>query len=290
MSASLISVYAIYLFKPDVTHIVPQSVGTTSGKKITVLSTESSIQSTTPGLVDLSLKGYLTTPNNIDIPNKNVQINLKGIQIDGNQTREENLVIGNSTTDQDGCFYFNNWNNEILNNTLMEIPRSYNMVNGLMNKTPQQTLHKANPNNLLWFATNFTGDNEFLPSSNITKIRFSPFMPIIERPAIGIHLTNNTSLVQDMYLKRGQSYNFEALVFRGNALSGPAYELLKLDIKGLPCGVASTFENTTANLTAQYNATTHLKISVNENARSGEYYYFIMGNNWILNEGKLIIE
>ncbi|MGI0070385.1 MAG: hypothetical protein ACREAN_09055, partial [Nitrosopumilaceae archaeon] len=270
--ASSISVYVVYFFKPDVTHIVSQTVDTTSGKKIMVLSTESSIQSTTPGLVDLSLKGYLTTPDNIGISNKIVQISLKGIQIDGNQTKEENIVIGNSTTDQNGCFYFNNWNNEILNNTLMEIPKSYNMVNGLMNETPQQTLHQANLNNVLWLATNFTGDNEFLPSSNITKIRFSPFMPIIERPAIGIHLTNNTSLVQDMYLKRGQSYDFEALVWRGNALSGPEYKLLKLDIKGLPCGVTSTFENSMANLTEQYNATTHLKISVDENTKTGEYY------------------
>ena len=93
-----------------------------------------------------------------------------------------------------------------------------------------------------------------------------------------------------MYLKRGQSYEFKAIVYRGSALTGTQVNLLKLDVKGLPCGVTSTFENNVANLTEQYNVTTHLKISVNENTKAGKYYYFIMGNSWILNEAELIVE
>lgn len=290
ISTSSISAYVVYSFKSDIAHARSQTVDTLSGKKTTtMLSTTPSTQSVTTGLVDLSLKGYLTTPDNIGIPNGNVQIILKKVRIDDNPTIEKNAVIGNSTTDQNGCFYFNSWNNEVLNNTLMEIPKSYSANYNLLNKTLGKTLQQANLNNGLSFATNFTGSDEFLPSSNTTEVRFSPVVPSIERPGIALNISNSTSLVQDMYLKRGQSYDFVLMIFGGDLLS-PDEKLLKLDIKGLPCGVADTFENNMANLTEQYNATTHLKISVDENTKAGEYYYFMMGNNWIIREAKLIIE
>lgn len=287
---SSIFAYAVYFSKSDTSSAVLQAGNKTSGREVTILSTEPSIQTAYLDLTDLSLKGYLKTPENVSISGKIVQISLKGIQNGYNQTKEENMVVGNSTTDREGCFYFNNWNDEMLNNALREIPKSYNTDNGLFNKTSKQTLMLGNSYNMLWFATNFTGDGEFLPSSNTTEIRFSPVLPPMERLFLGIYLVNDTTFVNNMYLKRGQSYEFKTIVYRGDALVGSQYDLLKLDVKGLPCGITSTFENNVANLTEQYNVTTHLKISVNENARSGEYYYFIMGNNWILNEGKLIIE
>lgn len=260
--ASLISTYVVYFAKPDIMHT----------DSTTRISLETYPQIVMGSLDDLSLKGYLTTSNNVGISNKDIQIILKQPSNYGNQTKDTDSIIGNTTTDQSGCFYFNEWDNNLVNKTLKEIPQSFNS------------------SSMIYFNADFVGTKDLLSSSNITNIRFSPIIPPIIRPAIGIDLSNNTSLIQDMNLKRGQSYAFDLLVFRGSALFSPDEKLLKLDIKGLPCGVNGAFENNMVNLTEQYNATAHMSISVDNNAKTGEYYYFIIGNDWTLREAKLIIE
>lgn len=263
ISASLISAYLVYYAKPDIAN----------ADSTTKISLKTYPQIVVGNLDDLSLKGYLTTSDNVGISNKDIQIILKQPPNDDNQTKKEDSVIGSSTTDQDGCFYFNEWHNDIVNKTLHEISQSFNS------------------STMLSFNASFVDAKNFLPSSNMTKIRFSSTIPSVMRPAIGMDLSNSTSLVQDMNLKRGQSYAFDLLVFRGSStLFSPEEKLLKLDIEGLPCGVNGALESNMINLTEQYNATAHLKISVDKNTKPGEYYYFIIGNDLTLREAKLIIE
>lgn len=262
-SISLASVYVVYS-KVDVSNNLGSTDAAT--RQVTNLSTEISPQIVTVGLADLSLKGYLKNTGNVGISDERVDVILEKIQTDGNQT-VKNLYLGNSTTDQNGCFYFNSWNTEVVNKTLGGIPRASGM------------------DNILTFKTNFDGADELSSSSNSTEIKYSTFIPSIMRPAINVFLYNSTGfLSQDLDLKRGKSYDFGLYV-----TGGMSEKTVKLNVKGLPCGVDGILENDTVYLTSQ-NATTHLKISVNENAKAGEYYYFMMGNNWILNEAKLIIE
>ncbi|HEX5457887.1 MAG TPA: hypothetical protein VFX64_05820 [Candidatus Nitrosotalea sp.] len=262
-SISLASVYMIY-FKDDVSNNLRSTDAAT--RQITNLSTEISPQTVTVGLADLSLKGYLKTAGSIGISDEKINVILEKIQTNGNQTIK-NLYLGNSTTDQNGCFYFNSWNSDMLNKTLGKIPGT------------------SGTNNVLTFKTNFGGANEFLSSSNSTEVRYSTFIPSIMRPAINAFLYNGTGfLSQDLDLKRGKSYDFGLYV-----TGGMSENMVKLNVKGFPCGVNGILENDTIYLTAQ-NDTTHLKISVNEKAKQGRYYYTIVGNNWILKEGELIIE
>lgn len=264
ISISLVSVYFAYFTKPDILHA--------DSKKTTRLSSEVSPQIIMGSLDDLSLKGYLTTSDNAGILNGNVKIILEQIRMVNNQTIEKNLVIGNSTTDQNGCFYFNSWNNDQVEKLLREISPS------------------SDANNFLSFKTIFTGTDEFSSSSNTTEVRYSPVVAPVIRVPINVILANNTDLIQDIDLKRGKSYDFDLLVSKGGMLFSQEEKILKLDIKSLPCGVNGVIENNIANLTAHDQVKTHLRISVDEKTKAGEYYYFIIGNNWTLREAKLIIE
>ncbi len=263
IAISLIAILLVYSSKYDIMN--------TDSKKITKISAEMYPQTVFGDLEDLSLKGYLTTPDNTGITNSKIQIILQQILINNNQTIEKNLAMGNSTTDQNGCFYFNSWNNDLLKRTMGIISQQSNFVNTLS------------------FKINFVGTDEFSSSSNVTDVIYSSTVPSVMRPAIGLDLANSTSLVQDMYLKHGQSYDLDLLVFRGTGHFSTEEKMLKLDIKGLPCGITGTFDNNMANLTEDYNTTTHLKISVDKNAQMGEYHYFIKANDWMLREAKLFV-
>lgn len=263
VSISLASVYMVYS-KADISNNLVSTDPAT--KQVTNLLTEISPQIVTVSLADLSLKGYLKTTDNIGISDEKVDVILDKVQTNGNQT-VKNLYLGNSITDKNGCFYFNSWNIDMLNKTLGEISRT------------------SGTNNMLTFKTNFEGTDEFLSSSNSTEVRYSTFIPSIMRPAINAFLYNGSGFLSaDLDLKRGKSYDF------GLYVTGEMSEkMVKMNVKGLPCGVDGILENDTVYLTAQ-NDTTHLKISVDEKAKQGRYYYVIVGNNWILKEGELIIE
>ncbi len=262
ISVSLVSIYLIYSAKSGIPPI--------NSAKTTRISIEASPKIVMGDLNDLSIKGLLTTDDAV-MPKENLQIILEQIRLDENQTIEKHLVAGNRTTDQNGCFYFNDWNNGLIEKMLKEIPQS-------------------DTNIFLSFRTIFNGTDDLLSSSNITEIQYSPIVVPVIRTPINLILANNTSLLQDIVLKRGESYDFSLLVSKGGMLSNQDEKVLKLDVKGFPCGVAFTIDNNVANLTAQDQVTTHMQISVDKQTEPGEYYYFIIGNNRTLKEAKLIIE
>lgn len=185
----------------------------------------------------LSMKGYLTDQNKLPLSDKEIELAINKVTFDNGTTISENIPVGKTYTDKEGCFYFANWNQDALDqfqkDMLEKAPHYYT---GNLDGTT--TLTSIGMNDLTYVDATFFGDKKFVGSKNSTKIMYHPIIAPIIREALNAFLINDTTLDfingSSLELERGKSYNFRVYPTWGEFMN---LQTLRVEIKNLPCGI-----------------------------------------------------
>ena len=205
-----------------------------------------------------SVKGYLTSTDGTALSNKQINIIIDNATFE-NGTSIENILVGKTSTDQNGCFYFADWNQDAIDRFQKDMAE----------KTP----HGA-PTDLVSIKAVFTGDSKFQGSSNATKFTYYTIAVPIVRPALSAFLVNGSDIV----LEQGKSYNFTDFSTWGEALQ---LHTISIEMKNLPCGIyEKTREVSVTNNQTQVIMPIELKVE--KTAPVGNFTTYISVNNQAL--------
>ncbi|MDE2590574.1 MAG: hypothetical protein KGL95_13025, partial [Patescibacteria group bacterium] len=205
-----------------------------------------------------SVKGYLTSIDGTALPNKQINIIIDNATFE-NGSSIENILVGKTLTDQDGCFYLANWDQAAVDRFQKDMAE----------KTPQGA-----PTDLVSIKAVFTGDSKYQGSSNATKFTYYTVAVPIIRPALSAFLVNGSDIV----LEKGKSYNFTDFSTWGEALQ---LHTLRIEMKNLPCGIyEKTREISVANNQTQ--AIIPIELRVEKTAPIGNFTTYISVNNQAL--------
>lgn len=204
-----------------------------------------------------SVKGYLISNDGTVLPNKQINVIIDNATFE-NGISIENILVGKTFTDQDGCFYLADWNQGAVDR----------FQNDMIEKTP-----RGAPTDLVSIKAVFTGDSRFQGSSNATKFTYYTIAVPIIRPAISAFLVNGS----DIILEKGKSYNFTDYSTWGESLQ---LHTLSIEMKNLPCGIHERTREIVVDNQTQ--VTIPIELSVEKTAPVGNFTTYISVNNQAL--------
>lgn len=279
---------------------VQQWQSNTSGQN-TVIKFESPLQPTQihseifpaqamTSLNGLSVKGYLTDQNDLPLADKEIELKINNVTFDNGTTILENIPLGNTYTNKDGCFYFANWNQGALDqfqkDMLEKAPHNYIPPSNLGGI---HTLASVGLNDLTFIDASFLGDSQFTGSTNSTKIMYHPIIPPIIREPINAFLINSSSLDfingSSLELERGKSYNFKVYSTWSESMN---IQSLRVEMKNLPCGinVPTAYVSDLTNKTQLVPVT----MTIDKTVPLGNFSTFVSVNNRPLEQINLVIK
>ena len=221
----------------------------------------------------VSVKGYLTNQNGTGLTGQEIMFYLNNATLDNDTTISENLLMGKTTTDQTGCFYFVDW----------DANKSLEFHNEVFTTSPSGNgLANVSDNVLVYINTVFPGTNYLSNSSNTTKIMYHPVIPPIMREAgINAYLMNASSYfphysaIPILEVERGKSYNFTAFSSWSESLN---VQTFRLEIKNLPCGINVPAVDV-SDLTNKTQAIVPVKMIIDKSVPVGSFFPYISVNN-----------
>src|SRR5574337_126024 len=221
----------------------------------------------------MSVKGYLTNQNGTGLANQKIMFYLNNATLDNGTTISENLLMGKTTTDQTGCFYFTDWDTN----------KSLQFHNEMFTPGPSgNDFNGVSDNVLVYINTVFAGTTNLTGSSNATKIMYHPIVPpIIREAGINTSLENASSYfphysaIPLLEVERGKSYNFIIFSSWSESLNVRAF---RLEIKNLPCGITvpAVYVSGLANKTQD---TIPIKMTIDKSAPVGSFFPYVTVNN-----------
>jgi hypothetical protein len=225
----------------------------------------------------LSVKGYRTDQNDVPLADKEIKFIINKVTFDNGTTILENIPLGKTYSDKDGCFYFANWNQEVLDQfqkDMLEKAPHYTTTN----QDGTDPLHSIGINDLTFIDVAFLGDSKFVGSTNTTKIMYHPIVVPIIREGLNAFLLNGTTLdfinSSSLGLEQGKSYNFKVYPTWSESMN---MQTLRIEIKNLPCGI----EVPTAEVPAFTNKTllVPVEMKIDKSVSVGNYTTFVSVNN-----------
>ena len=232
----------------------------------------------------MSVKGYLTNQNGTGLAKQEIMFYLNNATLDNGTTISENLLMGNTTTDQTGCFYFADW----------DANKSLQFHNEVFTPSPSGNgLFSGSDNVLVYINTIFAGTNNLSGSLNATKIMYHPIVPpIIREAGINAYLMNASSYfphysaVPILEAERGKSYNFIAFSSWSESLN---VQTFRLEIKNLPCGI-NVPPVDVSDLKNKTQAVIPVKMIIDKTAPSGSFFPYVLVNNHVTQPLDLVVK
>lgn len=232
----------------------------------------------------MSVKGYLTNQNGTGLANQEIMFYLNNATFDNGTTISENLLMGNTTTDQTGCFYFADW----------DANKSLQFHNEVFTTSPSGNgLFSGSDNVLVYINTIFAGTNNLSGSLNATKIMYHPIVPpIIREAGINAYLMNASSYfphysaVPILEAERGKSYNFIAFSSWSESLN---VQTFRLEIKNLPCWI-NVPPVDVSDLKNKTQAVIPVKMIIDKTAPSGSFFLYVSVNNHVTQPLDLVVK
>lgn len=223
----------------------------------------------------MSVKGYLTDQNGIGLENHEIMFYITNATLDNGTTISENLLMGKTTTSQDGCFYFADWD---------------------ANKSLQfrkDIFTRGSDNAPTYINTVFAGTSDLQGSSNATKIMYHPIVPpIIREAGINTYLVNASSYfphysaIPLLEVERGKSYNFIVFSSWSESLNVQAF---RLEIKNLPCGITvpAVYVSGLANKTQDVIS---VKMTIDKSVPVDSFFPYVTVNNSVTEPLDLVVK
>lgn len=179
---------------------------------------------------------------------------IKGIQNNEIHFLVNNIEVGSVNTTKDGCFYFNNWNNEKLGSIFN---------------------HPINPLMPITIETRFDGNKDFAKSNkyDYDSVLFAPAMGTPVTPKLVV--TKNDTIGSNYQIKNGTSLTINMNV---DWTYGPAKLINStLSFNSLPCDISGSIIYDSKQSTAS-SPSYDVRIFVEDDATPGEYTIGLSGN------------
>lgn len=223
----------------------------------------------------LSVKGYLSDQNNVPLFDKQIELIINEVTFDNGTTISEKIPVGKTYTDKDGCFYFADWKQDALDQFQKDMLEKAPQYNHSSNQAGINILNSVGSNDITSIGAVFLGDNQFVGSTNSTKIMYHPIIPPIIRPPSPTAFLVNGS---DLSIEKGRSYHFILFSSWSETMN---LQTLSVEMKNLPCDIHATTDEiaVTGN---QTQAVIPIELRSEKTTLSGNFTTYISINNQAL--------